>query len=91
HAPPALEMELRRGDRLSLFPMARVTGESTGLAWPIGGIGFAPDAMIGTSNRVTAPRVTLRFDGPGMLVILPRARLDAALTALAGPAPRSRG
>ncbi len=89
HAPPSLELDLRRGDRLSLFPMARVAGTSTGLEWPIDGIGFAPDAMIGTSNRVTAPRVSLRFDGAGMLVILPRARLDAALTALAGPVPRS--
>lgn len=88
HAPSRLELTLRRGDRLSLFPMGRVRGESTGLEWPIGGIDFAPDAMIGTSNRVTDPRVRLRFDGAGMLVILPRARLDAALTALAGPAPR---
>jgi thiamine pyrophosphokinase len=38
--------------------------------------------MIGTSNRVVAPRVRLEFDGPGMLVILPRARLDAAITAV---------
>lgn len=88
HAPPALELPMRKGDRFSLFPMARVTGESEGLEWPIGGIRFEPHGMIGTSNRVTAGRVSLRFDGPGMLVILPRGRLDAALTALAGPMPR---
>lgn len=86
HAPPALELSLRKGDRLSLFPMARVGGTSVGLEWPIDGLRFAPDAMIGTSNRVTMPRVGLRFDARGMLVILPRARLGAALNALAGPA-----
>jgi thiamine pyrophosphokinase len=62
--------------------MAPVTGRSTGLEWPIDGIRFAPDGMIGTSNRVDAPRVSLTFDGPGMLVIVPRRRLDAAIKAL---------
>ena len=82
HAPPHLDLTLKPGDRLSLFPMQPVTGQSTGLEWPIDGLDFAPHAMIGTSNRVTAHRVTLRMDGPGMLVILPRARLDAALRSL---------
>jgi len=82
HAPARLDLTLRRGDRLSLFPLAPVTGRSMGLEWPIDGIAFAPDAMIGTSNRVTDGPVTLAMTGPGMLVILPRARLDAAITAL---------
>lgn len=86
HAPPELDLSLRRGDRLSLFPLSPVRGTSEGLEWPIGGLRFSPDALIGTSNRVTDPRVALRFDAPGMLVILPRARLHAALNALAGPA-----
>jgi len=84
HAPRRLELAMRTGDRLSLFPMAAVTGRSTGLEWPIDGIAFAPDGMIGTSNRVTAPRVTLETDGTGMLVIVPRARLDAVLRSLLG-------
>lgn len=91
HAPARLALHLRRGDRLSLFPMAQVTGRSTGLEWPIDGLDFAPDSMIGTSNRVVAPQVTLEFDGAGMLVILPRGRLDQAIKALvpdyAGPQP----
>lgn len=86
-APATLALDLAPGEPLSLFPMARVTGQSEGLEWPIGGIGFAPDGMIGTSNRVVARRVTLAFDGPGMLVILPRRRLDAAIRALT-QAPR---
>jgi thiamine pyrophosphokinase len=81
-APPGLELDLVPGDPLSLFPMAPVTGQSSGLEWPIAGIGFAPDGMIGTSNRVVARRVVLEFDRPGMLVILPRRRLDAAIRAL---------
>jgi thiamine pyrophosphokinase len=81
-APPRLELVLTPGEPLSLFPMAKVTGRSKGLEWPIDGIGFAPDGMIGTSNRVTARRVVLEFDRRGMLVILPRRRLDAAIRAL---------
>jgi len=81
-APARLELALGPGEPLSLFPMAPVTGRSEGLEWPIAGISFAPDGMVGTSNRVTARRVRLEFDAPGMLVILPRRRLDAAIRAL---------
>ena len=81
-APSQLALALQPGDPLSLFPLAAVTGRSTGLEWPIDGIRFAPDGMIGTSNRVTARRVVLEFDQTGMLVILPRRRLDAAIRAL---------
>lgn len=80
-APPLIELDLRPGTRLSLFPMGRVSGESTGLLWPIGGIGFAPDGMIGTSNEATGP-VRLQFDRPGMLVILPVAEADQAIRAI---------
>jgi thiamine pyrophosphokinase len=81
-APPRLDLAVVPGDPVSLFPMAPVTGRSIGLEWPIEGIGFAPDGMIGTSNRAVARRVVLEFDRHGMLVILPRRRLDAAITAL---------
>lgn len=81
-APARLQLDVVPGDPLSLFPLAAVTGRSTGLEWPIAGISFAPDGMIGTSNRVTARRVDLAFDQRGMLVILPRRRLDAAIRAL---------
>lgn len=81
-APSRLELDLMPGDPLSLFPLAPVTGSSAGLEWPIAGIEFAPDGMIGTSNRVDARRVVLEFERTGMLVILPRRRLDAAIRAL---------
>lgn len=81
-APSRLELSLRPGEPLSLFPMAPVTGQSEGLEWPIAGLSFSPAGQIGTSNRVVARRVVLEFDRPGMLVILPRRRLDAAIRAL---------
>ncbi|MBA3909328.1 MAG: thiamine diphosphokinase [Rhodobacter sp.] len=84
-APPRLSLDLMPGDVLSLFPMASVTGLSTGLEWPISGLRFAPDGRIGTSNRVVARRVELEFDDPGMLVIVPRRRLDAVVRALTAP------
>lgn len=84
HCPPQLILRLAPGDRLSLFPLAPVTGRSTGLEWPIDGLTLAPDGMIGTSNRVASREVRLAVDGPGLLVILPRARLDAALRSLLG-------
>jgi thiamine pyrophosphokinase len=82
HAPPEVHLKMRVGDRVSLFPMAPVTGRSAGLHWPIDGIAFAPAGQIGTSNRANLRRVDLAFDGPGMLVILPRARLDQAIAAV---------
>jgi thiamine pyrophosphokinase len=89
-APERLTLEAVPGEALSLFPMAPVAGRSEGLEWPIDGIDFTPDGMIGTSNRVVARQVVLEFDAPGMLVILPRRRLDAAIRALLS-APRPRG
>ncbi|GHC62201.1 thiamine diphosphokinase [Neogemmobacter tilapiae] len=77
-----LDLALGAGDRLSLFPLAAVMGESEGLEWPIKGLAFDPARKIGTSNRVTKGPVRLRFEGEGMIVILPRRRLDAVLRAL---------
>jgi thiamine pyrophosphokinase len=84
-APPRLSLRLRPGTRLSLYPMAPVRGISRGLKWPIGGLDFAPDGMIGTSNEVSAPEVELEFDAAKMLVILPLAAIRAALTGLGVP------
>ncbi len=82
HARSDMRLRLAVGDRLSLFPMASVTGRSTGLRWAIDGLNFTPSGQIGTSNEVSASDVNLQFDGPGMLVILPRNRLNAVLAML---------
>ena len=81
-APRDLTLTLRVGTRLSLFPMGAVTGQSSGLRWPIAGLNFAPDGVIGTSNEVVAPRVQLHFDTDKMLIILPLACLTAVLAGL---------
>jgi thiamine pyrophosphokinase len=90
HARADMAIDLPKGSRLSLFPMAPVTGKSEGLDWPIGGIRFTPGGDIGCSNRVTAGPVRLWFEGPGMLVILPVRSLEAALKGL-DCAPSVRG
>lgn len=81
-SPPRLELDLPPGTRLSLFPLAPVTGESIGLRWPLAGLAFAPDGRIGTSNETAARQVRLAFSRPAMLVMLPRRHLRAALRAL---------
>jgi thiamine pyrophosphokinase len=86
HAPARLTLDMRVGDRFSLFPMAQVTGREQGLEWPLKGYQFAPDGLTSTSNRVVARQVRLEMDGPGMLVILPKARLRAAINGLVRPA-----
>ena len=79
--PPSLRLELTEGTRVSLFPMAEVRGRSDGLAWPIDGLRFAPDAQIGTSNVATGP-VQLDVEAPGLLLILPRDALPELVRAL---------
>lgn len=82
HVPPMLEIDLVDGDVVSLFPMAHMSGRSHGLHWPIDGLDFAPNGRVGTSNRAFGP-VRIEMDGPGMLMIVPRARLDAAIRSMA--------
>ncbi len=81
-APPRIALDLVPGTRVSLFPLAPVTGRDKGLHWPIDGIGFAPGGVIGTSNRAEGP-VDLAFDAPGMLLMLPRRCAGALLAGLA--------
>jgi thiamine pyrophosphokinase len=80
-APARLTLDLPAGLRVSLFPFAPVRGTSSGLRWPIDAVAFDPRGPIGTSNEATGP-VTLTFRDPGMLVILPREALPAAMTGL---------
>jgi len=82
HRP--IELALEPGSRLSLFPMLPCQGKSEGLEWPVDGLKFAPNAKIGTSNRVIDGPVRLEFQTPGMLLILPLAALAAVVGALGG-------
>ena len=77
-----LALDLPAGVRFSVLPMRRVRAVAgSGLLWPVGGLTFEAGARIGSSNETTGP-VSLRFDRPGALLALPRARLDAALAGL---------
>ncbi|MEX0316937.1 MAG: thiamine diphosphokinase [Ruegeria sp.] len=80
HAPPRIRLELEPGSVVSLFPLARVTGRSEGLEWPIEGLVFEPDGQVGTSNRATGA-VALEVDAPGLLVMVPRGALDQVMQA----------
>lgn len=80
HAPPRIELPIEPGSIVSLFPLARVTGRSTGLEWPIDQLVLEPGGMIGTSNRSTGP-VTLEVDQPGLLVMVPREAFDVVTQA----------
>src|SRR6056297_3126648 len=79
--PPVLDLPLAPGCRVSLFPMGAVEGVSDGLEWPIGGINFAPDGRVGTSNRALGP-VSLSVTTPKMLVTLPAGTLQTVTRAL---------
>jgi thiamine pyrophosphokinase len=80
-APPALRLGLEPGCPVSLFPMAAVEAVSDGLFHPVGGVNFAPDGRVGTSNTATGP-VDLSVTAPKMLVILPEAMMEEAARAL---------
>lgn len=80
-APPRLALDVTPGTTVSLFPMGAVTAQSSGLQWPLDGIGFAPDGQSGTSNRATGP-VTLDTHGPKLLLLLPIDALDVLIAGL---------
>ncbi len=79
--PPILRLPLPEGCLVSLFPMGAVEGVSDGLHWPIGGINFAPDRQVGTSNRALG-RIMVSVTAPKMLMMLPPQHLDIVATAL---------
>ncbi|PCJ77055.1 MAG: thiamine diphosphokinase [Rhodobacteraceae bacterium] len=79
-APFSVSLQLPVGTRISLFPMGKVEGNSTGLKWPIHAYQFSPALMIGTSNEVDAPEMELTFDRRRMLVILPVEFLDDVIS-----------
>jgi thiamine pyrophosphokinase len=78
-----VRIDLAPGARVSLFPMAPVTGtHSRGLAWPVDGLKMAPGLRIGTSNIVTAGPVEVAFDGPGAILAVERRHLRALVMAI---------
>lgn len=82
HLPDQIDLRLDLHSRVSLFPLAPVQGQSSGLRWPIDGLKFSPAGQIGTSNQVSGETVSLRMHGPGMIAILPRSALQTVMQAL---------
>ena len=81
--PPELSLQLPPATRLSLFPLAPLTGiRSSGLKWPIEDLTLAPGKAIGTSNQTVSTEVEIAFDAPGMLTLLPPEHLEASVLAL---------
>lgn len=79
--PPEITLPLDAGTRVSLYPLAEVSGRSNGLKWAIDGLSMAPDQRVGTSNMATGP-VTLQIKAPVMLLILPAECLPMLRAAL---------
>lgn len=81
-APPSLTLPMTPGDRFSIYPLVPSEGRSEGLEWPIAGLVLTPDGQVGTSNRVVADQVSLSFEAPGALLILPKVALPQLCQAL---------
>ncbi len=80
HLPQTTRLTLPVGTRISTFPMGKVAGvTSTGLEWPLDGLQLSPSGSISTSNRSTAPEITLINPNQPLLCILPREHLPATL------------
>jgi len=86
HARGPIALNVAPGTRVSLFPMAQLRVTATGLVWPLDGLELAPWGRVGTSNAAAAARVEITPDGPGLLVILPRAALSSAIAAISNSA-----
>ncbi len=84
--PPTFRLEVPDGTTVSLFPMGAVEGVSDGLNWPIGGLHFAPDGRVGTSNVATGP-FEIAVTAPKMLLMLPRAVLPEVVEAMLNRSP----
>lgn len=83
--PPGrvLGFGLAPGARVSLFPLAPVTGtHSRGLRWPIDGLSMAPGRRVGTSNIASDERVEVGFDAAGALLMLERRYLAPLVRAI---------
>ena len=82
HLNGRIELSLPLATRVSLFPMAQVTVQATGLRWPVEALQMSPWTRIGTSNETTSSKLVLESDNAGLLVILPREVLPLLLEAL---------
>ena len=83
-APPDLRLDLPDRSNVGFYPLVPVTVTSAGVKWPLTDALMQPGGLTSTSNIVTGP-VSLKSDKRGVLITLPVASVEAAMTALAGP------
>lgn len=81
HAPASVRLDLPKGTRVSVFPLAERTVNLRGLVWSHEGITLSPLGRVGTSNAADGV-VEIESSGPGLLVILPVGHLNAAIEAV---------
>ncbi|MEJ2000342.1 MAG: thiamine diphosphokinase [Maritimibacter sp.] len=86
HVADNIRLRVTPGLRVSLFPMAEVEVRSSGLEYPLDPLVLAPWARVGTSNRAVSEDVEISVSGPGLLVLLPRSALSAAIEAVSSSA-----
>lgn len=64
--------ELPKGTRLSLYPLKETSVlKSEGLKYPLNGLVMKQGALIGTSNEVTKPRITIEQEDESLIGIFP--------------------
>ncbi|OAN74403.1 thiamine pyrophosphokinase [Sulfitobacter sp. EhC04] len=83
-APPRISLPTERSEVISMFPLAFVTAQSTGLHWPLDGLDFAPGVQSGTSNHATGP-MTVKVSAPALLMMVPRRLLGPVVASLSAP------
>lgn len=81
HLTQEVSLPLAKGETVSLFPLRTAVAHSTGLEWELEGLQMQPGGKIGTSNRALGP-ITLRAEGSGLLVMIPRHYLPEVTKAL---------
>ncbi len=82
-----IDVDVAPGALVSFFPLMPAKGvQSSGLRWPTDNLELAPGVMTSTSNQAIDGRVSVRFDGAGVLMFLERRYLKALIRAVAGKA-----
>lgn len=81
HLTREVALPLQAGETVSLFPLQAARAYSTGLEWQLEGLEMQPGGKIGTSNRALGA-ITLRAEGAGLLVMVPRKYLPEVIAAL---------
>jgi len=80
-APADLSLPLKRGTRVSIFPVGAAVVSAQGLAWPLANAHMSLDALVSQSNQMASHQLDLQTSGH-VLIVVPRAFLPAIVKAL---------